>query len=231
MSLSQDVLVSTELQLFYQAQHVLRGVSTRIARGETVAITGPSGSGKTTLLYCLSGLEFPQQGRVELLGRDVAGMARDELSDLRLRHIGFVFQSADLVPELTLSQNIALPLELAGCVRRVVRERVAELVDVLGLTECEDRRPAQVSGGQAQRAAVGRALSARPALIFADEPTGALDSANRDVVLDLLLTQVRELGASLVTVTHDEKVAERFGRRVQLADGLILSDSGALAVT
>lgn len=207
------------LSLSYEHAEVLTNISLAFESGESVAITGPSGSGKTSLLYCLAGLEHATSGTVKLLGADVASLSPDRLSDLRLRNVGFVFQSADLVPELTLRQNIALPLELAGSRRRAVRERVEELVAELGLGESADRRPAQVSGGQAQRCAVARAVVAQPKVVFADEPTGSLDGRNRDAVLDLLLAQVHRLGGLLITVTHDPEVAARFQRQVQLLDG------------
>lgn len=221
---SQHVLTASRVSLRYGEQQVLRDVDLSVPRAQTVAVTGPSGSGKTTLLYCLSGLERPQQGTIELLGQDVVRSDGESLARLRLRQVGFVFQSADLVPELTLRQNLALPLELAGASRRDVRDRTGELVALLGLQACADRRPGLVSGGQAQRCAVGRAVVARPAVVFADEPTGALDSVNRDTVLDLLLTQVRDVGASLVMVTHDDHVASLMDRRVDLADGRVVRD-------
>lgn len=210
----------------YRSQQVLREVSLEVGASESVAITGPSGSGKTSLLYSLSGLEPRATGRVRLLGHDLAGLSADALADLRLRHVGFVFQSADLVPELTLRQNIALPLELAGVRRRAVAARADELIATLGLAGSADRRPAQVSGGQAQRCAVARAVVASPSVVFADEPTGALDQANREVVLGLLLDQVSQIGSALITVTHDAEVAARFERRIGLADGAVVADIG-----
>lgn len=216
-----------DLSLEYGRQRVLHDVSLTLCAGRNVAITGPSGSGKTSLLYCMSGLEKSTAGSVRLLGHELSAMSPDELADLRLRHVGFVFQSADLVPELTLRQNIALPLELARVPRRRVRDRVNELVAKLDLRESADRKPNAVSGGQAQRCAVARAVVARPRIIFADEPTGALDMRNRDVVLGLLLGQVREIDGLLVAVTHDAGVAARFDRQVGLIDGRTVTDGGA----
>ncbi|WP_300681530.1 ABC transporter ATP-binding protein [Nocardioides sp.] len=224
MTITDGPLRADALTLAYGHQPVLTGLSLRFADSEATAITGPSGSGKTSLLYCLSGLERPDSGTVTLLGHDLADLSADQLADLRLRHVGFVFQSADLVPELTLRQNIALPLQLARRPRREVTARVDELIALLGITESADRRPSQVSGGQAQRCAVGRAVAARPAVVFADEPTGALDRAHRDVVLDLLLHQVAEIGSLLVTVTHDPDVADRFDRQIVLTDGTVSTD-------
>lgn len=197
---------------------------------QAVAITGPSGSGKTSLLYCLSGLENDAQGSVVLLGHDLRHLSPDARADLRLRNVGFIFQSSDLVPELTLRQNVSLPLELARVSRRQVRERVNELVDALDLHGSADRRPSQVSGGQAQRCAVARAVVARPSIVFADEPTGALDGNNRDIVLALLLEQVRIIGGLLITVTHDRDVAACFDRTISLVDGAVLTDSDEVDV-
>ena len=219
-----SVLKATSVCVDYGAQHVLRKVSVFMAAAEDVAIVGASGSGKTTLLYALSGLEKISSGSVSLLGQSLAQLSADGLCELRLRRVGFVFQSADLVPELTLAENVALPLELAGTPRRERTERVRELVAGLDLTECADRRPRQVSGGQAQRCAVARAVAARPAVVFADEPTGALDTRNRERVLDLLHDQVAGVGALLVTVTHDPEVAARSRRVISLRDGRIESD-------
>ncbi len=220
-----SILSADGLSIRYGANTVLAHVSLDFERSESVAITGPSGSGKTTLLYCLAGLERDVTGTVALHGQILSDLDPDELARLRLNNVGFVFQSADLVPELTLRQNIALPLELAGMRRRQVRERVTELLAMLDLDKSADRRPAQVSGGQAQRCAVARAVVARPSVVFADEPTGALDSKNRDQVLELLLDQVRRIGGLLITVTHDLDVAERFDRRIALVDGRVVDDA------
>lgn len=219
-----DILRTDQLSLSYGSQHVVRDVSIAFTDPQTVAVTGPSGSGKTSLLHCLSGLDRRATGSVSLLGKELGTLGPDELAHLRLSHVGFVFQSADLVPELTLRQNIALPLELARTPRRQVAERVAELVGALGLAESADRRPGQVSGGQAQRCAVARAVVARPRVVFADEPTGALDQANREVVLEMLMSQVRAIDGLLLTVTHDPEVADQFERRVRLSDGRVIGD-------
>ena len=220
-----SILSADGLSIGFGHDDVLRDVSLTFDVAQAVAITGPSGSGKTTLLYCLAGLERRIRGHVRLLGRSLDGLDAAELAALRLRNVGFVFQSADLVSELTLRQNIALPLELAGVRRREARDRVSELLHALGLAEEADRRPAQVSGGQAQRCAVGRAVAPRPSVVFADEPTGALDTKNRDRVMALLLEQVGDIGGLLVTVTHDGEVAARFDRRIDLADGRVVGDA------
>ena len=225
LRLDTELLRADELSLSYGKQEVLRQVSLSFPSVGSVAITGPSGSGKTSLLYGLSGLERGITGSVRLLGHELRDLSADALCDLRLRHVGFVFQSSDLVPELTLRQNIALPMELARIGRRRVSARVQELLAMLDLEQSADRRPGHVSGGQAQRCAVARAVVARPSVVFADEPTGALDQQNRDVVLALLLEQVRNIDGLLVTVTHDPDVASRFERRICLVDGIVVADS------
>jgi len=225
-----EVLQATNLSLSYGSQPILREISLGFSRSEAVAITGPSGSGKTTLLYALSGLERDVQGSVTMLGKKLETLSVDQAAELRLRNVGFVFQSADLVPELTLRQNIALPLLLAGVSRSAAGQRVEELLEMLGLVESADRRPNRVSGGQAQRCAVARAVVARPSVVFADEPTGALDQTNRDVVLDLLLEQVRMIDGLLVTVTHDADVAAQFDRTIALADGRVVSENTSVFV-
>lgn len=219
------ILSAEGLSIGFRHEDVLRDISLVFDVAEAVAITGPSGSGKTTLLYCLAGLERGIRGCVRLLGRSLDGLDAAELAELRLRNVGFVFQSSDLVPELTLRQNVALPLELAGVRRRAVRHRVDELLHALDLADEADRRPAQVSGGQAQRCAVARAVALRPSVVFADEPTGALDTKNRDRVMSLLLQQVADISGLLVTVTHEVEVASRFDRRIDLADGRVVCDA------
>ncbi|GAA4841372.1 ABC transporter ATP-binding protein [Luteimicrobium xylanilyticum] len=212
-------LSGTGLTLTYGATVALAGASVTVAPGEVVALVGPSGSGKTSLLYCLSGLARPSSGQVlvgdiELTALDDAGLVA-----VRREHFGFVFQFSELVPELTLAENVALPLELLKAGRRDTRRRVAELLERLGIGDLGGRYPAQVSGGQAQRAAVARALVHRPAVVFADEPTGSLDSANTDTVLSALVELSRDTGSSIVLVTHDDKVATAADRRVFVRDG------------
>ena len=214
-----DVLVGSGLRLGYGSTVALAGVDVSVAAGDVLAVTGRSGSGKSSLLYCLAGLVAPDEGSVMFDGVDLARAPVDVRAAVRRRHFGFVFQFAELVPELTLRENIGLPLELNGTRGRARRARVDELVEVLGLAEHADRRPSRVSGGQAQRAAVARAVAHSPQVLFADEPTGALDTQNAELVLASLLTLAREAGTAIVLVTHDERVAERAPARVEMRDG------------
>lgn len=206
----------------------LASVSATVAPGERVALIGPSGSGKTTFLYCLAGLLRPDSGQISFNGRDLANLSDEEVSSLRLRSFGFVFQFAELVPELTISENIALPLDLAGVNRRERARRVGDLLERLGLDGEAKRRPAQVSGGQAQRAAVARAVAHRPAVIFADEPTGSLDTTNGEAVIDLLFGLSEEQGAAIVLVTHDPKTAHMADRLLEMRDGRLSTEVAAV---
>lgn len=220
----EPLLQCSHLSVDYGQGRVLNDVSLSWERPMLSAIVGASGSGKSTLLMTLAGLETPSDGIVTLLGRRVADLTADERATARLGHVGFVFQRADLVPELTVAENICLPAQLSGWGRRDVRDRLGELVSRLGLQETAHRLPSQVSGGQAQRAAVARAVMTRPKIVFADEPTGALDSVNGAAVLELLTEQVKDSGALLVMVTHDAQIAEQAERVIRLRDGQVIED-------
>jgi putative ABC transport system ATP-binding protein len=185
---------------------VLHDATLHVGR-EVVALTGASGSGKSTLLLCLAGILVPQGGRVTLDGQEISALDDDDRCRVRRERLGLVFQSSELVAELTLAENVALPLELLGEGRRAAWNAAVDLLDELGIAELAQRRPAQVSGGQAQRAAMGRALVHRPAVVLADEPTGALDTRNADVVLGLMLQAARRRGSAVIVVTHDPAVA------------------------
>ncbi|CAM2907714.1 ABC transporter ATP-binding protein [Cutibacterium acnes] len=215
--------------LFMQFPHAgrpaLDGVSLVMPAGSVNVVVGASGSGKSTLLMCLAGLEAPTRGRVVHSDVDVYGLDDRRRAAWRLRTIGLVFQNSELVPELTLRDNIALPLELLGTGRRDALKRADHLAEILDLSESNKRRPSEVSGGQAQRAAVGRALAHRPAVVLADEPTGALDTTNRHAVIDLLDDLVRAEGSTLVMVTHDEHTLPGNARIIRLADGRIVGDA------
>lgn len=220
------MLEGKSLMFSYGENPVLRGVSVSVPPGESIAIQGPSGCGKSTLLMVLSGLERPSGGTVTFAGQDLWSLGDRARDSLRLKRVGFVFQDANLVPELSLLDNVALPLDLIGVPHREARARAATLIERLGLAEAAGRRPSVVSGGQRQRAAVARAAIASPAVIFADEPTGALDSSAGAQVLELLLELVHDLGAALLLVTHDAEVAGSAHRRVAMRDGLLVKSSG-----
>lgn len=193
-----------------------------VAAGSTVALTGRSGEGKTTLLHVLAGLLEPTEGSVKIHGKDPYAMSETDASTFRLRNLGFVFQSADLVPELTLQENVALPSLLAGGKRKPAMAAALELLSEMGIDDDTARRkPVQVSGGQQQRCAIARAVSTSPQVIFADEPTGALDAETTQAVLDLLLDKVRTLGTTLIVVTHDADVAGAMDRQLELREGTL----------
>ncbi|MFE0645520.1 ABC transporter ATP-binding protein [Streptomyces sp. NPDC058877] len=216
------MLVAENVGHAYRTATVLSEVEVTVAEGEKVALVGPSGSGKTTLLYCLAGLMQPSNGRISFQGKDLGALGDAQRSEVRQRSFGFVFQSAELVPELTLRENVLLPLELQKVPVRERTRRVDGLLERLGLTEQAKKRPAKVSGGQAQRAAVARAVVHRPAVVFADEPTGALDRANGAVVVDLLWELAEEQGTAVVMVTHDRDLSLRADRSIELLDGTIV---------
>ncbi|MET0557026.1 MAG: ABC transporter ATP-binding protein [Vicinamibacteria bacterium] len=205
---------------------VLRGVSFDLEPGGFLAILGPSGSGKTTLLGLLAGLDRPRSGRVVLDGQDLAALDEDARARLRGEKVGFVFQSFQLLPALTARENVQVPLELRGQAAEA-RRRADELLERVGLGGRGHHYPAQLSGGEQQRVALARAFSHRPRLVFADEPTGNLDTATGASVIELLSEVNRESGTTLVLVTHDGDLARRARRVLRLADGSVVSDSAA----
>jgi putative ABC transport system ATP-binding protein len=200
----------------------LRGVTIGFARGSFTAVMGPSGSGKSTFLHCAAGLDRPTSGTITLDGQPLAELNETALTKLRRKRIGFVFQSFNLLPALTVQQNITLPLRLAG--RRANRALVHDVIDRVGLGDRRKHLPAQLSGGQQQRVAIARALVTRPAVIFADEPTGALDTRTARDVLDLMRAAVGEHGQTVVMVTHDPVAAAYADRVVFLADGQVVGE-------
>jgi putative ABC transport system ATP-binding protein len=207
------------------AVDALRGVSVDITRGRLTAVMGPSGSGKSTLMHILAGLDTATSGDVSVAGVDLTGLGDAELTLLRRDHIGFIFQSFNLLPMLTAAENIALPLKLAG--GKPDPEWLEELVDRVGLGDRLGHRPSEMSGGQQQRVAVARALASRPSVMFADEPTGNLDSKTSGEILALLRESVDTLGQTTVMVTHDAHAAAIADRVLFLADGMIVEDIGA----
>ncbi|MFI5805729.1 ABC transporter ATP-binding protein [Streptomyces sp. NPDC051561] len=210
------------------AVHALRGVDAVVPRGSFTAVMGPSGSGKSTFLHCAAGLDLPTGGRVSLGEQDLSGLNEDALTRVRRERIGFVFQAFNLMPSLTVEQNITLPLRLAG--RKADARWLAEIVERVGLTGRTGRRPSELSGGQQQRVALARALVTRPEVVFGDEPTGALDTVTAKEVLGLLRRTVDLLGQTVVMVTHDPVAASYADAVLFLADGQIVDRMAAPTV-
>jgi putative ABC transport system ATP-binding protein len=227
--LSPAIVAATELSRVYgdgeTAVHALRGVSVSFPTGQFAAIMGPSGSGKSTLMHLLAGLDSPTSGSVVVDGQEVAQLDDKGRTRLRRDRLGFVFQAFNLLPVLTAEENILLPLTLAG--RKVDREWLDTLIDTVGLRDRLTHRPAELSGGQQQRVAVARALVHRPAVVFADEPTGNLDSRSSEEVLGLLRHAVDDFGQTVVMVTHEPHAASHADRIVVLRDGAIVHDGAA----
>ncbi|MFD7619504.1 ABC transporter ATP-binding protein [Streptomyces sp. NPDC059802] len=205
------------------AVHALRGIDLALPRSSFTAVMGPSGSGKSTFLQCAAGLDRPTEGSVRLGGTEITGMSENRLTELRRTRLGFVFQAFNLLPSLTVEQNVVLPMRLAGQRTGSARSRreATEMLTRVGLGDKGDRRPGQLSGGQQQRVAVARALVTRPDVIFADEPTGALDTTTAAEILALLRNAVDNLGATVVMVTHDPAAAAYADQVLFLADGAI----------
>ena len=220
------MLIVQDLQKSYRSGGreltVLRDVNFSVSPGEFVAVVGPSGSGKTTLLGLMAGLDRPSRGSVTLDGVDLAALSEDGRARLRRERIGFVFQAFQLIPTLTASENVRVPLELGG--RDGAAARADELLGRVGLGGRGHHYPAQLSGGEQQRVAVARAFVHSPSILFADEPTGNLDAATGGRIVELLTELNRELGTTLILVTHDPDLAAQAGRVIRLADGRVVSD-------
>jgi putative ABC transport system ATP-binding protein len=206
----------------YAAVDALRGITLDFPRGGFTAIMGPSGSGKSTLMHILAGLDRPTSGTVVIDGQDITKMDDADLTRLRRDRVGFVFQFFNLVPVLNAEENVLLPLSIAG--RRPQDHWVEQLMETVGVADRRMHRPTELSGGQQQRVAVARALVSRPAVVFADEPTGNLDSKTSDEVLQLLRRAVDEFGQTVVMVTHDHNAASYADRRIELVDGRVVRD-------
>jgi len=205
--------------------NILRGISLEIGAGETVALLGPSGSGKSTLMMVAAGLERPSSGRVAVAGHDLGVLDEDGLARLRRRHIGIVFQAFHLIPTMNALENVAIPLELAGAEGAFVAAEAA--LGRVGLDHRLGHYPAQLSGGEQQRVAIARAFVAAPRLLLADEPTGNLDQATGDLVIDRLFAEHARQGTSLLLITHDPRLAERCERQLHMSDGRIVEDRRA----
>lgn len=205
------------------AVEILRGIDLEVPQGQTLALLGPSGSGKSSLMAVLSGLERPSSGTLHVAGQDFSGMAEDDLARARRGRIGIVLQAFHLLPTMTALENVATPMELAGT--EGARDRAGAELDAVGLGHRVAHYPAQLSGGEQQRVAIARATAPRPSLIFADEPTGNLDHATGEAIMDLLFSRRMESRATLLIITHDPALAERCERIIQIADGNIVSDS------
>ncbi len=204
--------------------NALRGVDLDVASGKLTAVMGPSGSGKSTLMHILAGLDRPTEGEVAIAGTEIGNLGDTELTKLRRDHIGFVFQFFNLLPMLTAEENVVLPIQLAG--KKPDPAWVQELTAKVGLTDRLTHRPSELSGGQQQRVAIARALVSRPTVMFADEPTGNLDSSTSAEILELLRDSVASYGQTTVMVTHDAQAAAIADRVLFLADGLIVKDLG-----
>jgi putative ABC transport system ATP-binding protein len=222
-----NVLAARDLHLSFGPTRALRGASLTVRAGEIVAVMGPSGSGKSTLLHCLAGILVPDEGEVWFGGQRLDGLSDDRRSALRRDRFGFVFQSGQLVPELTAGENVALPLLLSGIRRGPAMAAARRWFPVLGLDGLEGRRSGELSGGQAQRVALARGLVAEPGVLFADEPTGSLDSVSGELVMTLLTAAVRDRGTTVILVTHDARVAAYADREVVVRDGRVSTLTGA----
>ncbi|NUK00642.1 ABC transporter ATP-binding protein [Streptomyces lunaelactis] len=219
MTPAGSLLVADNVHKAYGTTPALDGASFSIHPGEVVAVMGPSGSGKSTLLHCLAGIVRPDAGSITYGGRELTGLSDAERSTLRRTEFGFVFQFGQLVPELSCTENVALPLRLNGAKRKSAERTALEWMERLEVADVGHKRPGEVSGGQGQRVAVARALVTSPRVIFADEPTGALDSLNGERVMELLTDAARSANAAVVLVTHEPRVAAYSDREIVVRDG------------
>jgi putative ABC transport system ATP-binding protein len=226
------IIQATGVQKVYHTGQVsvmaLRGVDLSVRRGEMVAVMGPSGCGKTTLLNCLSGLDTADEGQIAIEGVSLSGMSDQERTAYRARRMGFVFQFYNLLPVLSAVENVELPLLVSGVRLGEARRRALESLDQVGLAQRAAHRPAELSGGERQRTTIARALVNRPALVWADEPTGDLDSETAGEIMDVLVELNREQQLTFILVTHDRGVGARCGRIVRMRDGLVVNEQSGI---
>ncbi len=227
-----DIIVMEDIRKVYDAVTVkveaLKGISFTVRKGEFVAIVGPSGSGKSTLMNLIGCLDTPTSGVYRLGGEAVAGLSRDQLADVRNRRVGFVFQSFNLLPQISSQENVEMPMLFGGVPPKERRARAADLLAKVGLGDRLDHKPTELSGGQMQRVAVARALAMTPDLLLADEPTGNLDSTSGGDIMGLF-TDLWNAGGTLIVITHDMTLARRASRVIEVHDGRILKDSVGVA--
>lgn len=227
--MNDSILVAEAVELSYGPTPALRGADISVDRGEIVAVMGPSGSGKSTLLHCLAGILTPDAGKVVFDGVRIEELDERARTELRRRRFGFVFQFGQLVPDLSAAENVALPLLLDRRPRRGALTQARSWFERLGIDGLEDRRPGELSGGEAQRVALARALVTEPDVVFADEPTGSLDSLAGERVMDLLVDVARAQGVTVVLVTHDARVAAYADREVYVRDGVVVGSGVVIA--
>ena len=232
---TDPIIHASEVVKTYRSRDVvveaLNSVSFAVQSGEMVAVMGPSGCGKTTLLNCLSGLDSIDSGDVSIAGRLLRTMSDDALSEYRAKSMGFVFQAYNLLPVLTVQENVELPLILAGNSQKNSRDRATEKLNLVGLGDRIDHLPAELSGGQQQRVAIARALANDPSIVWADEPTGNLDSTNAGEIMELLTRLNKEQGQTFVLVTHSDEVGGMADRIVRMSDGVIVDDGNGNITT